>query len=309
MADSEIKIKATLDLAEAKASLSTLGREVDASMSTAANGAQKLGKSLDQVATSAKLSAQQIGQIAIGFSGMGFRLAATVAEAQGYSKAAGYLSAIGMGAVHGAALGVGMGPVGIAAGAVVGGGTAGIGQYFNNEAKARAEEDARQKAVLGNADMIDQFDELRQAADDSAAFLKRMGDETVSTSERQAQLTGRMAEFSAAAEDLRAKLRTEEVLDDGAKFQKMMKEYARLMGEVSKMKGIDLTNADGAKGGGGIGALAGDYDSMQRLGITVAGGGGVAGTLASLSEKANQYLEQIERHLRADGIEPQARFA
>lgn len=309
MADSEIKIKATLDLAEAKASLSTLGREVDSSMSTAANGAQKLGKSLDQVATSAKLSAQQIGQIAIGFSGMGIKLAATVAEAQGYHKAAGYLSAAGTGAVQGATMGAPLGPKGMAAGAVIGAGAASVGHYFNEESKARAEEDARQKAVLGNADMIAQFDELRQAADDSAAFLKRMGDETVSTSERQAQLTGRMAEFSAAAEDLREKLRTEEVLEDGAKFQKMMKEYARLMGEVSKMKGIDLTNADGAKGGGGLSALAGDYDSMQRLGITVGGSGGVAGTLASLSEKANQYLEQIERHLRADGIEPQARFA
>lgn len=104
MADSEIKIKATLDLAEAKASLSTLGREVDASMSTAANGAQKLGKSLDQVATSAKLSAQQIGQIALGFSGMGIKLAATVADAQGYHKEAGYLSAISSGALQGAQL-------------------------------------------------------------------------------------------------------------------------------------------------------------------------------------------------------------
>ena len=135
MADSEIKIKATLDLAEAKASLSTLGREVDSSMSTAANGAQKLGKSLDQVAASAKLSAQQIGQIAIGFSGLAVKVAASVAEAQGYHTVAGYLSSIGMGAAQGAMMGSPLGPKGMAFGAVVGGASGGVMHYFDKEAE------------------------------------------------------------------------------------------------------------------------------------------------------------------------------
>ncbi len=300
MSDSDIKIKATLDTSGLGADLEKVGRDVDTSLDKAATSADKLSRSLGKVEESAKLSAEQIKGITLSLSGMALQVGGAYLQSRGNDTAAGYLKSAGSMAMQGAAALSPLGPAAAAIGAGVGAG-AGLGmEYFGQQTRARQEEERIAAVGAGNAEAIKEYDRLRAAGDESAAFFRRLGDETVAAAETQRQLSERMVEFRAQADDLRAALGRDEIQRDAKQFGDALREYNRVTQEISKMTAAQDTLKTGAAlPKDGIIDPRGDtqVSSLARLGIG-AGGDGLS-ALANIQREGNGYLKSIDTAIAA----------
>ena len=300
MADSDIKIKATLDTGAIGADLQKVGRDVDTSLDKAASSADKLGSSLAQVGSAAKLSAEQITGITLSLSGMALTLGGSYLQSRGQDVAAGYLKSAGAMAMQGSSALAPLGPQAAAIGAGVGG-AAGLGmEYFNRRSQARAEEERLAAVGEGNAEALKEYERLKAAGDESAEFFSRMGDEAVSASQKQQELTDRMVEFRGRANELRETLGRNEIQRDAKQFAASLREYNRVTQEISKLSAAQDTLKTGAAlPKDGIIDPRGDtqVSSLARLGIG-AGGDGLS-ALANIQREGNGYLKSIDTAIAA----------
>jgi len=299
--DADIRLSATLDSAEVQQELQQIGQDASSSLDGAARSADGLSSSMEKVAEKTKMSREQVVSMSVAMAGMGLQLGASVLESRGQSTGARYLQGAGQMAMTGAAAMAPIGPYGAAVGAA-GGAAIGAGQTFFD---LRSEENAREEALaeLGeaNAGALEKFHELRDAANEASDFYGRLADTTLSASERQNMLSGRMAEFERQAESLLDALRTDELQQDGKAFAETMQRYTAALKEVDKAAtAAQMLGEDGMAEGktGSAGSRLGDFDALQRMGITVGGGSGVANSLATLTEKGNRILEDSLRELR-----------
>lgn len=297
MANEDVKIKAVLDAGEVASGLQKLGGDLDTSLDRAAGGAKRLADGMKGAADASKATALQVGQVAIGMAGLATRLAASVAEARGYTSAAGYLQSMGSMAVSGAMMASRFGVKGLVAGAV-GGAALGAGMEWFDQ---RGEEDARaakeREAAQARSRSVDEYDRLATAGEASAQFFRRMADESVSAADKQRDLAERTRMFAAAADRLREALKSEDVLSDAERFGATMRKYAQATGELAKMRAIDLQPDRIDKGGGTASAERAATDALGRIGGSIGGGAadGVAALMRDGNAIARAQLDSLRR--------------
>ncbi len=292
--DADIRLSATLDSTDVQQELQQIGQSASSSLDGAARSAEGLSTSMEKVAEKTKLSHQRITSMSVAMAGMGLQLGASVLESRGMSIGARYLQGSGQMAMTGAAAMAPIGPYGAAVGAA-GGAAIGAGKTFFD---LRSEDNAREKA---NAGALEKFHDLRDAANEAREFYGRLADATLSASDRQNLLSGRMAEFERQAESLLDALRTDDLQRDGKAFAETMQQYIAALKEVDKAaSAAQVFGEDGMSESktGSAGSRLGDFDALQRMGITVGGGSGAANSLATLTEKGNRILEDSLQELR-----------
>lgn len=303
MADKDLKVRATLDAQSLTSDLQRIGNDMDAALDKATASADKLGSSLSKVEQSAKLTAGQIRSMAAAFSGMALQVGGAYLEARGQDSAAGYLKAAGSGALQGAATGgMAFGAPGAVAGAGIGA-VAGAGsEYFRQEARARQAEESLQELARSNVKALAEYERLKTAADESSAFFRRMGDETLTLGERTQQLNERMRAYRSTADELRSTLSDSGIQRDGKAFAETLREYARIGQEISKLESVRSSLAEQPS------ISSADIDprvrmqtgALQRLGIGV--GGDELNSLAQISREGNTILKSIDNTMRAISV-------
>lgn len=259
-----------------------------------------MADSLDKVGSSAKISARQITSMAVAMSGMAMRLGASVLESRGMSTGARYLEGAGQMAMAGAAAMAPLGPQAAVVGAV-GGAAIGAGKtYFDIQSEEAAREAKLAELETANETALQKFEALRAAAQESGDFYKLIGDESLDAARKQEMLAERMREFQARADELRASLDADELQRDGKAFAERMREYADALKEVDKAgAAADALAKDkpAEKAGSGM-SLLGDADALQKMGIMVGGGGGIANTMMTVVQNIDKRLEESVAELR-----------
>ena len=304
--DADIKLKATLDSSEVTTGLQKIGQDASTSIDAAAESGSKLGKSLDEVGKSAKVSAQQITSMAVAMSGMAMRLGSSVLESRGMSTGARYLSDAGQMGMQGAAAMAPLGPHAAVVGAI-GGAAIGAGKsYFDQQAEAQKKEEAAAELEAANEKAMASFEQLRDAANESADFYAKIGDESVSAEEKQAALSERIRAFGAVAEDIKAKLGSDELQRDGKGFAETMREYAQALKQVDAATAAQRALAkDAAKAGtDGEGRTDTLSDALTRIGGGVAGAGGT-NDLASIQREGIGIARDqlgVLREIKGEGL-------
>lgn len=292
--DADIRLKATLDAGEVQTELQKIGQDATTSLDGAARSADGLASSMGKVAEKTKLSTQQIVSLGVSMAGMGLKLGASVLESRGRGTQARYLETAGSLAMQGAQTGSMIGgPWGAVAGAAAGAG-AGLGiAHFDNITDANKREQALQELGAANASALDKFHAFRDAANESSQFYSRLSDETLTAADRQQMLTQRMIAFERQAEALLGTLRSEDLQRDGKQFADTMRDYAEVLKEVDKAAGAARMlgkDAGKDKPAGSAMSRLGDFDALQKMGITVGGGSGVMATIATLQEQGNSIM-------------------
>lgn len=303
--DADIKLKATLDSSEVTTGLQKIGQDASTSIDAAAKSGDKLAKSLDDVGKSAKVSTQQITSMAVAMSGMAMRLGSSVLESRGMSTGARYLGDAGQMAMTGAAAMAPLGPLAAGVGAL-GGAAIGAGKsYFDQQTEAAKREEAAAELEAANEKALASFDTLRAAANESAEFYVRLGDESLSAEQRQAALSERIREFGAAAEEIRGKLESDELQRDGKAFAETMRDYAQALKQVDQataaQRALDKPGGQADAGEGRADTLA---DALTRIGGGVGGAGGMSDLASIQREGIGVAREQLGvlREIKSEGL-------
>lgn len=133
MADSKVEIQVTADAEQAKRTFADVEDAANRAMEAGAQSAQKLSKSLDGVAESAKVSAREIKVVAAGMASMAAGVAASALRNQGMEATASYAGAASSGAVQGASMMAPLGPLAMILGAAGGGALGTLKNYFDRD--------------------------------------------------------------------------------------------------------------------------------------------------------------------------------
>ena len=310
--DADIKLRATLDSSEVTTGLQKIGQDASASIDAAAKSGDKLAKSLDDVGKSAKVSAQQLGQMSLAMASMAIDVAGSVAESRGYNKLAGYLKSTAAGAAAGFAATAPLATTGPAGWAAIAGATvlgAGAGAYKENVKQkgiAKSEEQAAADLEAANEKALSSFDQLRGAANESAEFYARLGDESMGAEQRQAALSERIREFGAAAEEIKGKLESDELQRDGKAFAETMREYAQALKQVDQATAAQraLDKVGGKADADGDGRAETLADALTRIGGGVGGAGGMTDLASIQREGIGVAREQLGvlREIKSEGL-------
>lgn len=306
MADSDIKLKATLDAAEVQQGLQQIGRDATTAIDAAGRSASKMAENLEKVGVASKVSAQQITSMAVAMSGMAMRLGSSVLESRGMSTQARYLGDAGQMAMTGAAAMAPLGPLAAGVGAL-GGAAIGAGKsYFDQQNEAAKREEAAAELEAANEKALASFDSLRAAANESAEFYARLGDESMGAEQRQAALSERIREFGAAAEEIKGKLESDELQRDGKAFAETMREYAQALKQVDQataaQRAFDKVGGKAdAEGEGRAETLA---DALTRIGGGVGGAGAMTDLASIQREGIGVAREQLGvlREIKSEGL-------
>lgn len=304
--DADIKLRATLDSSEVTTGLQKIGQDASASIDAAAKSGDKLAKSLEDVGRSAKVSAQQITSMAVAMSGMAMQLGASVLESRGMSTAGRYLQGAGQMGAQGAAALAPLGPQAAVFGAI-GGAAIGAGKtYFDLQNEEQKKEAAAAELEAANEKALASFEQLRGAANESAEFYARLGDESLSAEQRQAALSERIREFGAAAEEIRGKLESDELQRDGKAFAETMREYAQALKQVDQATAAQraLDKAAGKADAEGDGRAETLADALTRIGGGVGGAGGMTDLASIQREGIGVAREQLGvlREIKSEGL-------
>lgn len=303
--DADIKLKATLDSSDVTTGLRQIGQEAPRSLDSAASSGTRLAKSLDAVGHSAKASSQQITSMAVAMSGMAMRLGASVLESRGQSTAARYVEGAGAMAMQGAATLAPLGPQAAAAGALGGAAIGAVKTYFDLETEAKAREEALEATAAANDKALASFERLRASQNETADFYARIADDSMDAAQKQAALADRMKQFAAAAEELRGKLKSDEVQRDGKAFAETMREYAAALKQVDQATATqrEIAQAGRDMDDAGTGRSETLSDALTRIGGSVGGGG--MGDIAGIQrEGVNVAREQLGvlREIKSEGL-------
>jgi hypothetical protein len=142
--------------------------------------ASSMGRAVEQTRLLG-LQTHQIRQLSVALGGMALNVAGSALQAYGHDTEAGYLRAIGAGALSGAMVGgMTFGPQGAAVGSVIGGASGGANQYFGNK-RTDEEQNERLRQSLENIKIGGESAKRAIADLDSAseatATLKKMREE------------------------------------------------------------------------------------------------------------------------------------
>ena len=216
-----------------------LGDAMSDSLRKAGDEAGELSRRLDGVADSVgKISARQLIGVANNIAGMGFDVWDVMHPGQSSrSTVAG--GAI-QGGFSGMAMGSAFGPWGMLLGAL---GGAGLGAFTNQKRQENAEaEEAAAKDALVKAGgeyvrtLMDQMEYTRRLDE----FMQRLGDTSVSVSERQADTARRLSELGERQQMLKWAMQQTDVLGDPKKLHEITAEYQRNAAEIKRIETFDI---------------------------------------------------------------------
>ena len=227
-----------------------LGDAMSDSLRKAGDEAGELSRRLDGVADSVgRISARQMIGVANNIAGMGF----DVWDAMHPGQSARSTMAGGaiQGGFSGAAMGSAFGPWGMLIGAL---GGAGLGAFTNQKRQENAEaEEAAAKEALVKAGgeyvrtLMDQMEYTRRLDE----FMQRLGDTSVSVSERQADAARRLSELGERQQMLKWAMQQTDVLGDPKKLHEITAEYQRNAAEIKRIETFDIreerTHSDTAR--------------------------------------------------------------
>lgn len=249
MADSKITIDIEANAEGAKQALESLENATASAMERGAKSANKLSKSLDGVAQSAKISAREMKGVVAGMASMAAGVAATALKANGRDMEASYLTGASAGAVQGAGMLAPLGPLAMLLGALGGGGLGALRNYFDRQGQGREQS----AAEMAGADALEAARlELERIEARSASFaktLETLGDETRAVDVREAERAReikRREEMVADARqrqiDAEERIRRNAAALDGP-MTKAQQDAARALREEWQKAGKDMAEA------------------------------------------------------------------
>jgi hypothetical protein len=157
------------------------------------------------------------------------------------------------------------------------------------ESEARS---AREEAISESRGALAGFD-VAQADAESRRVFDSIFAGAKTSADKAALVSTRIAEFGAAAADLRERLLMPATQADPEKFQAAFARMATMANEVARLKGITIKPDSPSKTQPAPRAPAFASDQLARIGIFTSGGG----KMESLAERSARIAERSERHL------------
>ena len=286
---------------DASGAAQNLGDTMSDSLRKAGDDAGELSRRLDGVADSVgKINARQLIGAAGHMAGMGFDV--WDAMHPGQSSRSTVAGGAIQGGFSGAAMGAGFGPWGMLFGGL---GGALVGAFTNQKRQENAEaEEAAAKDALVKASrdyvrtLMEQMSYTRELDD----FMKRLGDTSVSVSERQADAARRLSELGERQQMLKWAMQQTDVLGDPAKLRAYAAEYQRNAAEINRIENFnireDRTRTDTArtlreKTESFARRTQIETDSLAKLGIN-AGSGRDTRTFESIDKTLKDVLVEMK---------------
>ena len=211
MADSKVTIKIDADAEGAKRAFAEVQSSADAAMESGARSAQKLSKSLDNVAESAKLTNQQIKALTTGLAGAAVGIAAVALKDYGMDKEASYLSAAGSKAMQWGSMGAMAGGFyGMIGGATAGAAVGAIQNHFERDRIGKEQAEGVGDTVESLAKAREEMDRVAERTDNFEKLLKTLGDTTADAASREKLLADEIEKRKQGEDGAREKMKAAE---------------------------------------------------------------------------------------------------
>lgn len=308
MANKTVTVEVDADVKKAKGKIGTLAApigttapsadtaDVGAAAEKTARSLNRATQSIDNLGARSKEASINVSAAVKSFAGMGIGLAMSYA-ASNMESGSGSRRAIEYGgsAIQMASMGSIAGPIGAAAGAILGIAK----QFIGEQAAAKAAEKAEQDAVKARYAALESQSEQIKKTREWKELTDQLTNSESSLVERQRQLQEEIKKREEAELRLRGGLTGEAGIGgDPQNFTRLMQERAKNASEIDQLKALQKALAREAEKKSASASKPADYtalDALARVGGSFATADSGFRNLQRVNEKQVALLEKIER--------------